>query len=74
MKTLPNKLYNVDSIVQLEQIAINQFDVSAYELMKRAGDAVFSLLKTRYPQHKKILVLCGAGNNAGDGYVVAKLG
>jgi len=74
MKNLPNKLYNVDSIVQLEQIAINQFDISAYELMKRAGHAVFNLLKTRYPQHKKMLVLCGAGNNAGDGYVVAKLG
>ncbi len=74
MQNLPDKLYSVDSIVQLEQIAINQFAIPAYELMKSAGAAVFDVVKTRYPQHKKVLVLCGAGNNAGDGYVVAKLG
>jgi hydroxyethylthiazole kinase-like uncharacterized protein yjeF len=73
MKNLPDNLYSVDSVVRLEQIAINQFGIPAYELMKRAGDAVFQVLKTKYPQHKKILVLCGAGNNAGDGYVVASL-
>ena len=74
MQNLPDKLYNVDSIVQLEQIAINQFDIPAYELMKRAGSAVFDVVKTRYLQQNKMLVLCGAGNNAGDGYVVARFG
>ena len=73
MKNLPDNLYSVDSVVRLEQVAINQFNIPAYELMKRAGDAVCQVLKTKYPQHKKILVLCGAGNNAGDGYVVARL-
>jgi len=73
MKNLPDKLYSVDSVVRLEQVAINQFGIPAYELMKRAGEAVFNLLTSKYPQHKKILVLCGAGNNAGDGYVVARL-
>lgn len=74
MQTLPDNLYSVDSVVQLEKIAINQFNIPAYELMKRAGCAVFNLLTTKYTRHKKILVLCGAGNNTGDGYVVAKLG
>lgn len=73
MQNLPDKLYSVDSVVRLERVAINQFNIPAYELMKRAGDAVFQVLKTKYSQHKKILVLCGAGNNAGDGYVVARL-
>ncbi len=73
MHDLPDKLYDVDSVVQLEQIAINQFGIPAYELMKRAGEAVFNVVKTRYSHSKNILVLCGAGNNAGDGYVVARL-
>ncbi|MBN4063573.1 NAD(P)H-hydrate dehydratase [Cardiobacterium sp. AH-315-I02] len=73
MQNLPDKLYTVDSIVQLEQIAINQFGIPAYTLMKHAGEAVFSVIQKKYPQCKNILVLCGAGNNAGDGYVVAKL-
>lgn len=73
MQNLPDKLYSVDSVIQLEQIAINQYGIPSYELMKRAGDAVFNVLQTKYPQCKKVLVLCGAGNNAGDGYVIAKL-
>jgi NAD(P)H-hydrate epimerase len=73
MQELPDKLYRVASIVQLEQIAIEKFDIPAYDLMKRAAQAVFDTINSRYPQCKKILVLCGAGNNAGDGYVVARL-
>ena len=73
MQNLPKNLYKVASIVQLEQIAINQYGIPAYELMQRAGKAVFDVIQSRYPDAKKILVLCGAGNNAGDGYVVAKL-
>ncbi len=73
MQNLPDKLYRVASVVRLEQLAINQFGIPAYELMKRAGQAVFDVVCSRYPDHKKILVLCGAGNNAGDGYVVASL-
>jgi ADP-dependent NAD(P)H-hydrate dehydratase / NAD(P)H-hydrate epimerase len=73
MQNLPDKLYSVDSVVRLEQVAIHQFGIPAYELMKRAGEAVFNVVASKYSQHKKILVLCGAGNNAGDGYVVASL-
>ena len=73
MQNLPDKLYKVDSVVKLEQIAINQFAIPSYELMKRAGAAVFNHIDSSCSQHNKILVLCGAGNNAGDGYVVARL-
>lgn len=73
MQNLPDHLYCVDSIVKLEQLAIMQYGIPAYELMKRAGAAVYNVVSTRYPSNKTILVLCGAGNNAGDGYVVARL-
>jgi hydroxyethylthiazole kinase-like uncharacterized protein yjeF len=73
MKNLPDNLYSVDSVVQLEQIAINQFAIPAYTLMKSAGEAVFNVIQKKYPLCKNVLILCGAGNNAGDGYVVARL-
>jgi hydroxyethylthiazole kinase-like uncharacterized protein yjeF len=73
MRSHSRKLYSVSSIVRLEQIAIEQFGIPAYELMKRAGQAVFQLIKSEHTACHNILVLCGAGNNAGDGYVVAKL-
>ena len=73
MQDLPENLYKVESVVKLEQIAINQYAIAGYELMKRAGKAVYQVLESNYSHDNKILVLCGAGNNAGDGYVVAKL-
>ena len=70
---LPTKLYSADAARHLDAIAISEFKISGYELMKRAGKALFNHLQNRYPIAKHIVVVCGAGNNAGDGYVVAKL-
>ena len=41
--------------------------------MHRAGRATFDVLGERWPTARAITVVCGAGNNAGDGYVVAGL-
>ena len=70
---LPTNLYSAEVVRNLDFIAINEFKISGYELMKRAGKALFNHLQNCYPIAKNILVICGGGNNAGDGYVVAKL-
>ena len=44
-----------------------------FELMQRAGQAAFQTLKKEWPKIQNILVVAGNGNNAGDGYVLAKL-
>lgn len=43
------------------------------QLMERAGSAGLNLLRERWPRARRIAVLCGPGNNGGDGYVVARL-
>jgi len=73
MQPLPEYLYSAEATRQLDQIAIQQFNIPAYTLMTRAGEAVFNHLQDTYPLCRRILVCCGAGNNAGDGYVVARL-
>lgn len=69
----PIKLYSTESVRKLDSIAINEFKISGYELMKRAGQVAFDYLQNTYPLATQILVCCGGGNNAGDGYVIAKL-
>ncbi len=70
---LPTKLYSADAVAHLDQIAINEYGIPGYTLMRRAGRAVIDAVLQYYADAQTLLVLCGAGNNAGDGYVVARL-
>jgi NAD(P)H-hydrate epimerase len=64
-----NKIFTSKDMKQVDQLAAKHLAISSYQLMQKAGAAIFS-----YIQHNKnILVATGAGNNAGDGFIVAKL-
>ncbi len=68
-----NSLYSNQQIRDLEKIAEKQYAMPAEMLMQTAGASAFAVLEEHWPQAKEIIVFCGAGNNAGDGYVLAKL-
>ncbi|MEA1049765.1 NAD(P)H-hydrate dehydratase [Lamprobacter modestohalophilus] len=70
---LPRALYRAEQVRRLDRIAIEQHGIPAEQLMERAGAAAFSLLRARWPQARSLVVLAGAGNNGGDGYVIARL-
>jgi hydroxyethylthiazole kinase-like uncharacterized protein yjeF len=42
-----------------------------FELMRRAGCAAWREVLDRWPQARRMLVVCGPGNNGGDGYLLA---
>ncbi len=46
--------------------------IPSFDLMRRAGEAVAATALRRYPQIRRYVVLCGPGNNGGDGYVAAE--
>lgn len=72
MAAFPERLYSTAQVRELEQIAIRQHGVSESVLMQRAGGAAWQILRQRWPDGQRILVLAGSGNNAGDGYVLAQ--
>lgn len=73
MSQLPYTLYRAADVRELDRIAIQEFGLPGIKLMNRAGSAVFDELCSRWPEAGHIAVVCGAGNNAGDGYVLARL-
>ncbi len=63
----------------IEQAAIDSGEVTGLELMERAGQGVLDAILTEWPELRRVgethraVVLCGPGNNGGDGFVVARL-
>src|SRR6185312_1893898 len=65
------RLYTAAQVRELDRSAIGTFGISAHVLMQRAAAAAWRCLRARWPQARRIVVLCGSGNNAGDGYLLA---
>lgn len=65
-------LYRCDQARAIEAAAVAA-GVPALELMHRAGAAAFALLERHWPASRRVGVVCGSGNNGGDGYVLARL-
>ena len=73
MRKPVDTLYTAAGVRALDHHAINVLGVPGYQLMEQAAAAVFSAIQEFWPGEQRITVLCGAGNNAGDGYVLARL-
>lgn len=56
----------------IESAAMASGQVSGAALMERAGSAVAGQIRLRWPKAGRATVLCGPGNNGGDGYVIAR--
>ncbi len=66
-------LYSAEQVRELDRCAIEDFNIPSYELMCKAGAVLLDIVQLRWSKAQKILIVCGSGNNAGDGYVLAKL-
>ena len=70
---LPKEIYSTAQVRELDRIAIEGQGIPGYELMQRAGAVTFKSLLASWPDVQTIRIVCGLGNNGGDGYVIARL-
>ncbi len=66
-------LYDSAASRVLDHHAAAALGLSGAELMQRAGLAAFEVLRARWPTATRVAIVCGTGNNGGDGFVIAKL-
>ncbi|MCW8929771.1 MAG: NAD(P)H-hydrate dehydratase [Gammaproteobacteria bacterium] len=66
--------YSSEAIHDIDYMMVEQgFVDNSYELMKRAAQSLLNFINRNYSHIDHITIVCGAGNNAGDGYVLARL-
>jgi ADP-dependent NAD(P)H-hydrate dehydratase / NAD(P)H-hydrate epimerase len=67
-----HRILDVEQMRRADRIAIER-GTPGITLMERAGAAVADHVREGFPAARNILVLCGPGNNGGDGFVAARL-
>lgn len=70
---MSDELLTSAEMSEADRLTIAAGPVDGIGLMRRAGEAVAAEVLRRYPSATHVNVLCGPGNNGGDGYVVARI-
>ena len=60
------------AVRELDRRAIEDYGVPGVVLMENAGRGAAELLMRMNPERKPVVILCGPGNNGGDGFVIAR--
>ncbi len=68
----PLPLFDPAALRVLEARGVAACGGDAFALMARAGASAWQCLSKHWPRAQRIVVLCGPGNNGGDGYVLAR--
>jgi ADP-dependent NAD(P)H-hydrate dehydratase / NAD(P)H-hydrate epimerase len=66
------KILTASEMRETDRLTTGQFGIPSATLMENAGTAVARFVLNEYSSHNRITVLCGKGNNGGDGFVAAR--
>ena len=65
------KITSADEMRTIDRLTSERFGVPSLSLMEQAGTAVGDFALERWPRAERIVIVCGKGNNGGDGFVAA---
>jgi hydroxyethylthiazole kinase-like uncharacterized protein yjeF len=66
------KIVSAAEMRSIDRATSESFGVPSLTLMENAGTAVSEHVISQYPSAQKVVVICGKGNNGGDGFVAAR--
>jgi NAD(P)H-hydrate epimerase len=66
------KMVSAAEMREIDRATSARFGVPSITLMENAGSAVARFVLSDYPQAERVAIVCGKGNNGGDGFVVAR--
>ena len=66
------KIVSAAEMREIDRASSERFGVPSLTLMENAGAAVADFILRDYPKVERVGVICGKGNNGGDGFVVAR--
>src|SRR5580700_2577393 len=61
-----------EEVREIDRRSIEEFGIPGIVLMENAGRGTAELLMRLNPERKPVVILCGPGNNGGDGFVIAR--
>jgi hydroxyethylthiazole kinase-like uncharacterized protein yjeF len=76
MPTLPHStaaLLTPAEMARADRLAVAEGPFDGIGLMRRAGTAVANAVLAHYPAMARAHIVCGPGNNGGDGYIAARI-
>lgn len=65
------KITTADEMRTIDRLTSERFGVPSFSLMEQAGTAVANFALEHWPRAERITIVCGKGNNGGDGFVAA---
>ena len=66
------KIVTAAEMREIDRVTSERFGVPSLTLMENAGSAVADFALSQWPSAKRFGVICGKGNNGGDGFVAAR--